>query len=453
MAFDFGGQIAYAQQQNFLKRAWESQLHARIGYLDSATKMVFPNQIGQTFTYTRPKPFVPTTTPLNPATIGSNLNNGMTPQYFDVEQYVMQLLTYGALSEVDIIAQKVLIASEYLQNAVNLATQARQSLDWLSRNQLLQNYTGGQTYVTETLFSTGPTIKVDNVLGFEKVFLDSMLQPVSPTNPLNAVIVGDNIYNLIGTTRDAVNTSQMAAYGAHSGTLTFSINVTIPDGTVFQRVLSPYRNQVIRPSGKETTTQLVAGDYFTANMLIDAVSRLRNNAVKPHPDFGGYLLIGAPEAINQLAKDPTILQLFRTRMFSNDLYGDLELSHAYNCSFVETQDAIIEKVYIPGGGTLRTTQVVICGDEVLHQGNFDMEPYQEEYQLRKYGDSIYHYELSDDIMHITRAPLDALGRQVSQTWQWIGGFTTPTDATITPAIIPTADNAYYKRAVVLEFVL
>jgi len=452
MAFDFGGGITYAQQQNFLRRAWSDQLFAQLGYLDAATEMDFPNQIGQTFTYTRPKPFVPVTTPLDPSTVGSNLNNGMTPKYFDVEKYTMQLLTYADLTQTDIIAQKVLIASEYLQNAKNLATQARQSLDQLSRNNLLQAYTGGNTYVTTTLGAPATTVAVDNVVGFEKVFVQSVLTNVSPTNTL-AVDINGTTYTLVGAARDVTNTSQVAIYGGWSGTLTFSANVSVANGTQFNRVLAANRTPVIRPSGKLTTTALVSGDYIVGNMLIDAVAQLRNNAAKPKEGLGSYLLIGAPEALTQLAKDPQVRELFRTREFSNELYGDLKINEAYNCAFVETQDAPIETITNSAGNLIRTTQVIVCANECLHRGNFNLDPYQQESQLRRIGDTIYHYEYVDKIAHITRAPIDALGRFVSQTWQWIGGWCVPTDSTITPAIIPTANNAYYKRAVVLEFAL
>jgi len=456
MSFDFGGQIGYAQQQNWLKKAFESQLLAQLGYLDVATQIVFPNKIGQTFTFTRPSPFVPTTTPLNPATVGSNLNNGMTPQYFNVEQYVMQLLTYASLASTDIVAEKVLIASEYLQNAENLGQQSRQSLDWLARNTLLQAYTGGQSYVTTTLGAPGTTIHVDNVVGFENVFVNAQLVPVSPTNTLPGVQVGNNLYTLVGTTRDGSNTSQFAAYGAWSGNLVFSTNVTVLDGTEWNSVISPVSTPVIRPAGKTASVDLVAGDYLTANMVIDAVTQLRKNAIKNANDFNGYVLIASPDAIDQLMKDPTVLQLYRTRMFSNELYSEVELGHALGCDIVITQDALINNIFTLGAptSTLPTTQAIVCGRECLIKGDFDINPYEKEFQLNRIGQTLYHYQFSEfNIAHISRAPIDALGRYVAQTWEWIGGFVAPTDSTITSAIIPTATNSYYKRATVLEFSL
>ena len=49
-------------------------------------------------------------------------------------------------------------------------------------------------------------------------------------------------------------------------------------------------------------------------------------------------------------------------------------------------------------------------------------------------------------------PLDRLAQIVAQSWFWVGGFVTPTDATATTTIIPTAGAQYLKRAVVIEHV-
>ena len=49
-----------------------------------------------------------------------------------------------------------------------------------------------------------------------------------------------------------------------------------------------------------------------------------------------------------------------------------------------------------------------------------------------------------------RPPLDRLAQIISQSSNYIGGFTVPTDVTTNPTIIPTASNAYYKRAVIIE---
>jgi hypothetical protein len=51
---------------------------------------------------------------------------------------------------------------------------------------------------------------------------------------------------------------------------------------------------------------------------------------------------------------------------------------------------------------------------------------------------------------VNRMPLDRAGQILSSMWYWIGGFVVPTNATITPAVIPTATAARYKCGVVIE---
>jgi hypothetical protein len=56
----------------------------------------------------------------------------------------------------------------------------------------------------------------------------------------------------------------------------------------------------------------------------------------------------------------------------------------------------------------------------------------------------------DGIAHITREPMDALKQIVTTSWSYIGGFVCPTDTTANPSVLPTATNAAYKRAVIVE---
>ena len=58
----------------------------------------------------------------------------------------------------------------------------------------------------------------------------------------------------------------------------------------------------------------------------------------------------------------------------------------------------------------------------------------------------------DDIAMVTREPLDRLQQIIAQSWYWIGGFCTPSDVNTNPTTIPTATNAAYKRAVMIEHV-
>ena len=53
---------------------------------------------------------------------------------------------------------------------------------------------------------------------------------------------------------------------------------------------------------------------------------------------------------------------------------------------------------------------------------------------------------------VTREPIDRLQQIIAQSWYWIGGFCAPSDTTTNPTTIPTATNAAFKRAVMIEHV-
>jgi len=72
------------------------------------------------------------------------------------------------------------------------------------------------------------------------------------------------------------------------------------------------------------------------------------------------------------------------------------------------------------------------------------------------GNTVSEVMLVNGVAQILRVPLDRLQQNLSLSWSWVGGFTTPTDITATPDIIPTVGqnitggNPLYKRCVVIE---
>jgi len=60
--------------------------------------------------------------------------------------------------------------------------------------------------------------------------------------------------------------------------------------------------------------------------------------------------------------------------------------------------------------------------------------------------------LVDGIAMVTREPIDRLQQIIAQSWYWIGGFCAPSDTMTNPTVVPTATNAAFKRAVMVEHV-
>ncbi|HVY13726.1 MAG TPA: DUF4043 domain-containing protein, partial [Rhodopila sp.] len=122
-------------QQGFLEREFSQALRSRLGYRACADRVVIAAGIGETLTKTRAglKPAV--VTPLAPAT-NTNLDNGLTPTTWGVEQYTISMNHYAATTDLNVVTERVGIASQFLQNAYVNGEQAARSLDELSRNAL-----------------------------------------------------------------------------------------------------------------------------------------------------------------------------------------------------------------------------------------------------------------------------------------------------------------------------
>jgi len=151
-------------QQGFLEREFQQALTSRLGYRACADRVKISVGIGETLTRTRAglKPSV--TTPVVPST-NANLDNGLTPTGWGIEQYTISINHYAATTDLNMVTSRVGIASQFLQNAYVNGEQAARSLDELARNALFNAYFGGNTRVRTTLGSPGTAVSVDDIRG------------------------------------------------------------------------------------------------------------------------------------------------------------------------------------------------------------------------------------------------------------------------------------------------
>ncbi len=423
-------------QQGFLEREFQQALSSRLGYRAVADREEFSVGIGETLTKTRAglKPSI--TTPLVPAT-NTNLDNGLVPQSFNVEQYTITLNFYAATADLNMVTSRVGIASQFLLNAAINGEQAARSLDELARNALFPAYFGGNTRVLTTLASAGPTLHVDDIRGFGQVWVNGVPNPVSATNTLT-VTVGSNAYVLTGVAADATNAS--SAPGGISGTLTFAGNVTVADGTAGNTVTAASASAIARPNARANTGQIVAADQLDMATLLNAVATLRLNAV-PEID-GAYNCYLDPVSARQLFGDQAFQRLFTGATSANQVFKRGVVNDFLGLRFIPTTEAYVTANPAVPGGVIR--RPIVCGKGALIEGDFaamaeaDVAP----------KDSIV--SMVDGVAMVTREPIDRLQQIIAQSWYWIGGFCTPTDTTTNPATIPTATNAAYKRAVLIE---
>ena len=427
-----------AIQQGFLEREFEHALTSRLGYRAIADREEFAVGIGETLTKTRAglKPSV--TTPLAPAT-NTNLDNGLTPTNWGIEQYTITINHYASTTDLNMVTSRVGIASQFLLNAATNGEQAARSLDEIARNALFAPYFGGNTRVRTTLASAGAAVAVDDIRGFMTVFVNGIQTPVAASSGLTVTLGGD-AYTLVAAAADVINVS--TAPGGISGALTFATSVTVGDATAGNAVQAANASVIIRPNARNNTAGLAVTDTLSMANLLDAVAKLRMNAV---PDVDGvfncYL---DPVSARQLFADQDFQRLFQGATSANQVFKMGMVNDFLGLRFIPTTEAFVQPHPTIAGALVR--RPIICGKGALIEGDFagmsadDVAP----------KDSIV--SMVDGVAMVTREPIDRLQQIIAQSWYWIGGFCAPSDTTTNPTIIATATNAAYKRAVMIEHV-
>jgi hypothetical protein len=430
---NFPAALQPAIQQGFLAREFQSGLESQITYRAVADREKFANAVGETITKTRRGLKAPVTAPLNPAG-NTNLDNGLTPSGWTIEQYTLGIDMYGDTMDLNMVTTRVGIASQFLQNAHVNGVQALQSLDRLARNKLFGAYLSGNTRVRTTLGAPAATVAVDDVRGFQYVSVNGVLVPVSGTNTLTVVFANGNSYTLTGVAVDGSNVST-APQGV-SGTLTFSGNVTVADATAGNSVIASNAASVLRPNARLSTSAIVAGDLLTMQDLLAGVTVLRNNRV---PTIGGLYNFYADNAqLKGLFKDADFKLLYQGQ-YGSQAYQTGQVMELMGLRIIPTVEAPQQTL-----GSVAVHRGIMCGQGALIEGDY------EAITQNEIGDDNALIEMIDGVAMVTREPLDRLQQIIAQSWYWIGGFAVPTDVTANQNIIPTATNSYYKRAVVIE---
>jgi hypothetical protein len=425
-------------QQGFLDREFSQAMRSRLGYRACADRVSIAVGIGETLTKTRAglKPSI--ITPLAPAT-NTNFDNGLTPTNWGVEQYTITINHYAATTDLNVVTERVGIASQFLQNAYVNGEQAARSLDELGRNALFGAYMGGNTRVRVGLVTGAATVTVDDIRGFQFAFVNGIQQSVTSTTPMT-VTIGAIVYTLVAAAPDITNVS--TAPNGVSGTLTMSGSVSVSDGTAGNTVTAANGCTIVRPSQRGNTSLIGASDTLTMANLLDAVAKLRLNAV-PEID-GAYNCYLDPVSSRQLFADPDFKQLFQGATSANQVFKKGMTNDFLGLRFVPTTEAFVQPHPTLGGLVVR--RPVICGQGALVEGTFAGMGATDVAQ----ADSIV--TIVDGVAMVTREAIDRLQQIIAQSWYWIGGFCAPSDTTTNPTTVPTATNAAYKRAVIVEHI-
>lgn len=441
-------QLQAAIQTGFLETEFRDGLNSAIGYRAVADQEPVAINVGETVTKTRRGLKAPVTVAMTPSG-NTNLDNGLTPTAFTIEQYTLGISMYADTIDLNIVTSQVGIANQFLVNAKTNGTQARQSLDRLARNALFNAYMGGNSRVRLTLGAPNVTISVDDVRGFGTVLVNGVYVAVSGTNTAQ-VLVGSNTYTLTGVAVDGSNVSSAIATGGTSGTLTFSATVTVADGTALNTVTHLNGPALIRPNGKyyggsafastTATSSLLTTDLLTLGAIEDAVALLRNNTGMVDQDFNLYL---DNVSMRQIFADQDFKTMYQGQYGSKEARQG-KMFNLMGVNFVPTTEAFVQA---SGNGVgVKVRRPILCAPGSLVEGDFQGMK-QKAAEMAGMNSEI---NMVDNVCQVTRGPLDRLAQIVAQSWYWIGGFVAPTDATATSTIIPTAGNQYWKRSIVIE---
>jgi hypothetical protein len=446
--------IQAAIQQGFLEREFRDPLQANYAYRSVATREPFMANIGETLTKTRGALLPAVVTPVATAA-NTDLNNGLTAQSWNIEQYIMTLNQYSATMDLNMAFERFAIASVYLQNARKLAEQAARSVETLAQQALYNTQLGANTRVTTTLGSAGTTVHVDDVRGFQNAWTSANIPVVvSSSNQLSVTFTqsgayssGANSSNAVGgtyllnsVTVDGSNTS--TAPGGISGSLVFSTNVLVADATAGNAVVTSVAPVIQRPFQRATTAQLGAGDVLTTQMVLQAKQTLVANAVPPFMN-GMYRMVCDPFMTLPLFQD-TAFQRFQMGHIEDAEYRRGKIAEILGVEIIESTITPIQASL--GGGKIH--RGVLMGEGVLVESDWTDIGYA---NLRNTLDD-EEMLVADGIAHVTRPPLDRLGQVITQSWTYVGGFVSPTDLGTTTSSVPTANNSAWKRAIVIEAV-
>lgn len=413
---------------NYWEARFRQALVPEFLYPTLADSEPFQGKIGQKKTFTRAGVMTPDPTPL---AAGADTTNGS----YNIEQWTVELATYGKSLPTDMLTSNVELASQYAQDVTALGTHAGQTLNQVARNRLYDAYGGGRTYVRTTATSDS-SVLVSSVTGFGFVSVNGVLTPVSPTNPLAVVIYP------AGGGAGVANT----VTGVNTGTNALTLGTARAD-TVGDSIVAANAPTTIRPTGN-TIFDLSGANIVTLDMFLSAVGRLREMSV---PDVDGYYVAHIdPVTELQLFRDADFKSLHSGR-FDSPIFQGLSLGRFAGIDWVRNNQAptVMGGAHASGGtaGTVKIRRPIVLGQGALIAAPLEGQGALLDGTGVQDIPNISMVEVSPgvEVSMIVKPPTDNLQRQLVTSWAWTGDYGVPTDL-----YAAAGDAALYKRAVVIE---
>lgn len=463
-------------QQKFLQREFEEGLESTLAYRMVADQDTVPTGIGETLTRTRTSRLVPIDTPIS-GYDRATLDNGLTPKDYSIERYTFSVKQYGDTQDLNLMQNAAQLADDFLKKTRNGGTQAAQSLDRIARKALFNAYLGGSTRVTADVTNTPVTnnvampatiannaaanVPVDDIRGFQKLIVSGELTDVSGTNFLSSKVTTP-----AGTVL-AIKVNSATAYiynnGYNAASLTSTpgaipgyVNITNLSGSTWTLTASTTSVSgdaitanngpaIYRAGARRQMQDITSTDLVTLSLFEDAVVGLRDNGVPTKPD-GTYHVVCDNTTIRQLFADPRFQAMYQGQGKQAQEYRDGQIIQLLGMTFIPTTEAYVQTAPLTNGPRIR--RPIVCGGECLIEGDFEgMETFMSNLGFNPDDLGV---AMVNGVLAMVRPPLDRLRQNIAISWAWVGDFAVPSDVTTDTTIIPTASNAMFKRAAVIE---
>ena len=459
-----GSAFNIAFQQGFLARSFEEGLDSESAFSHDVVVEMIPIRAGNSITKTKIGRTPPQPTPLNPVNV-TGLDNGLTATTPSLEQYTYNVNQYAGNKQLDLLEEQEGIADQLMALAHTNGVEAAQTIERVLKQTWFAAYNTGNTWIRNAAMGeTDPTtakIYVDDIRGFQVNWVNGVPTPVAVDNPLPVQEVAFNggvtqTFNVVAAVADVPTNSVYpasvvgSASDGISGYLTINpVAGTLPVGG--DALQSSLGSPVYRPNNKQGTNQLTSQDLLSISLLQTAQASLSQNAIPRHRD-GTYHCYLDYHSMTELLIDSQFQIMYASRG-NNPEYQNNQVFTLLGMTFIPTTEVYLQasvaaagmQPLLPGTSIHR---VLITGMGGLYQGHFSgLESFAQRGEAVGSVSNIY---MVDHIAHIVRAPIDNMGRQVQMTYLSVFGVVCPTDLTANPSIIPTASNAAYKRAVVIE---
>ncbi len=422
-------------QNGLLDRTFEDALQPALLFETLAEKKPWAGAVGSTGIFTKSGLMTPNTTPVT--------GQDASASTYGFEQYQVRMDQYAGSIDTNMLLSAMALASKFLEDNKVLAIQAAQSKNLLAQQALYQAFGEGQVWATAASTSS-TSLVVSDATGFQYAVANlattgsnpaegltgqatPTLVPVSASNPLSVKING--VPNTV--------------VGVNLATNTLTLGTAI-SASVGWDVISSVAPVQIRPNGRATANDIVAGDIATLSLFTSAVTRLRSQNVPRIK--GAYTAHVTPQTVEELFQDNNFLLAYRGRADSQayvnfqpgDSMGDSGEFMGRFAGIDWIMNTVVPTEVNEAGVTVN--RPIVCGDGCLVEA-----PFSEMASLitALQGGSTVQVDMINGVVRILRAPLDRLGQVLTSTWSWVGGFTVGTD-------LLTGDSAVYKRAVVVE---